>query len=671
MPRRREKRYYSAVTWSVILVGMMALAGSTLRRFIPRPPLNDLEHEADPFLKAAASQPISWRLLSKEALAEARREGKPILLVIGQSTSLTGQILDGFGFTDSEIADNIRRSFIPIRVDAVSQPYLAAAYDPVRRSRDGWDPTLQIWYLSPDGNQYGSLLSQSTDPSTVFRSLASSIAYNSDYRARTRDTTAGESQRLQVAALLQAGLATPAIESHLEALRQVQEPLSGGWPGRFGTRVQALPLAFLMKHSPRDAESALEKLATSGMVDWINGGFFSLARQPEWRNPDFEKSALVNAALVEVYVQAGQNPLYREIGCLAFDSLVSDFCEDGFVRTHRFGDGKANRSAKSSFSPRFLLDHFDEAKRDRATKLFRLDSRQWPAALPKVASSQFYRENQAELLSLLEDLRRSKQDVDERFSSQITASVHGYVTARLLASARILGGEYTQKANELFSKLAAFRTGENDVLRRRSFDSEPACLADYLAYADAALESALLNNNPDHAKDGLAVLNRALDFFSLGPGVLSYASPESSRDLPPETVIPQIIDNELESTTALAIRLAKQYSWYFEVVHRSDQTGLRTFARTAVSHFASMANEIQIGLSGYFRAASMVRDDRFIVVRGRGSADLSRQVQQRLPCEFVIALPNQGDAEIDVMIGGKKVQFPSVDSVAAAFGIKE
>ena len=47
---------------------------------------NLLQHEQSPYLLQHAENPVDWRPWSDAALAEAKREEKPIFLSIGYST---------------------------------------------------------------------------------------------------------------------------------------------------------------------------------------------------------------------------------------------------------------------------------------------------------------------------------------------------------------------------------------------------------------------------------------------------------------------------------------------------------------------------------------------------------------------------------------------------------
>ena len=49
----------------------------------PTGSLNRLAQESSPYLRQHASNPVDWYPWGEEALAEARRESKPILLSVG------------------------------------------------------------------------------------------------------------------------------------------------------------------------------------------------------------------------------------------------------------------------------------------------------------------------------------------------------------------------------------------------------------------------------------------------------------------------------------------------------------------------------------------------------------------------------------------------------------
>ena len=62
-------------------------------------------------------------------------------------------------------------------------------------------------------------------------------------------------------------------------------------------------------------ETSLHKIATSGVYDALEGGFFRYSVDPYWKVPHFEKMLYDNAQMVGLYAEAFKNdakPIYRQ-----------------------------------------------------------------------------------------------------------------------------------------------------------------------------------------------------------------------------------------------------------------------------------------------------------------------------------------------------------------------
>lgn len=686
MPKRKVRTYYPAVTGSVILVGLVGLTGAILRQFIPKPALNSMANEADSFLVAAATQSIQWRPLNAESLAEARREDKPILLVVGDASNQAGFLADDFGFVDSELSDSVRRNFIPIRVDATAQPYVAAAMDPISRSRDGWDPGYQIWFMTPEAKGIGALVSTSPVASNLQRSLGGSINYYLDLlgkldRLPPNVGPPGESQRAQATLLIDSlGQQAPRSEDHLQWLTSNRAPDSGSWNTASGNRLQPSALRFLLNSGTHsDLTASLEPIAASGIIDWINGGFFSQARAPGWHEIDFEKVATLNADMSEICAQAGlllQSRLYRRLAEDSFDCLTKGFALDGIIRAYRFDDRSAtNRSSRSSFSPRFLVDHFDDNSRRAMESSLGLNPRENPEMLPHLGSISEFSGFEPELDHLLSVMRESKRQIEETYSNHQVASIASYSVARLLTVAKLLEDpKRTRTAVDMYRHLAVFRSGANDVVRRADgLDIDPAYLGDYLGYADAALQYFLLTGDPLELKDGLAVLNRALEFFGGPPGVLLNTSPENRSDLPSDMIVPEVVDGDLPSTSSLAIRLTIQYSWALDSVNlgkaSAQSTALREFARSSAFHYGEIANQNQRGFSSFFYAADLLEKGRYFRVSGPNALLSAWSLSRTEPRLTVVPVVRPGTSTWEMVVGDRAITYP--DETAARIAVRQ
>lgn len=64
-------------------------------------------------------------------------------------------------------------------------------------------------------------------------------------------------------------------------------------------------------------KNTLENIASSGIVDHLEGGFYRYTVDPEWRTPHFEKMLYDNAQLLSLYSNA-----YKEFKTPLFKSTV-------------------------------------------------------------------------------------------------------------------------------------------------------------------------------------------------------------------------------------------------------------------------------------------------------------------------------------------------------------
>ncbi len=75
---------------------------------------NRLILESSPYLLQHAHNPVNWYAWSPEALAEAARLGRPVLLSIGYSTCHWCHVMEEESFEDKEIAAYLNENYIAI-----------------------------------------------------------------------------------------------------------------------------------------------------------------------------------------------------------------------------------------------------------------------------------------------------------------------------------------------------------------------------------------------------------------------------------------------------------------------------------------------------------------------------------------------------------------------------
>ena len=288
---------------------------------------NRLAGESSPYLLQHAHNPVNWYPWGAEAFDAARRENKPVFLSVGYSTCYWCHVMERESFENEQVAQEMNRRFINIKVDREQRPdvdqlYMLAVQLLTRSG--GWP--MSVW-LTPDRRPfYGGTYFPPTDHGgrpgflTVLRSLAD----------------AWDNRREEV---------DHAADSLLEALRQFSGPdrpqreiristamiddLVGrsvsdydrAWGG-FGAAPKfpretllELLLAYCEMAPANTATkqtirtmlaTTLDRMARGGIRDQLGGGFHRYSTDEKWLVPHFEIMLYDNAMLLGVYASAAR-----------------------------------------------------------------------------------------------------------------------------------------------------------------------------------------------------------------------------------------------------------------------------------------------------------------------------------------------------------------------------
>ena len=112
---------------------------------------NRLGRETSPYLLQHKTNPVDWWPWGPEALAEAKQNGKPILLSVGYSACHWCHVMAHESFEDDDTARVMNELFVNIKVDREERPdidqiYMAALHH--LGEHGGWPLTM---FLTPDG----------------------------------------------------------------------------------------------------------------------------------------------------------------------------------------------------------------------------------------------------------------------------------------------------------------------------------------------------------------------------------------------------------------------------------------------------------------------------------------------------------------------------------------
>jgi hypothetical protein len=275
--------------------------------------MNRLKDASSPYLLQHRDNPVHWWEWGPEAIAEARRQGKPILVSIGYAACHWCHVMAHESFEDADTAAVMNDLYVNIKVDREERPdvdhvYMSALH--LLGEPGGWPLTM---FLTPEGEPFWGGTYFPKEPRfgrpgfiQVLREISRLYHEEPERISKNRD----------------------AIKQHLAKV----EPSDGGVLGladldRMGLRLtelidaehgglQGAPkfpnppiLEYLLRYARRTNDGAarhrflltLERMALGGIHDHLGGGFARYSVDERWLVPHFEKMLYDNAQLLELY----------------------------------------------------------------------------------------------------------------------------------------------------------------------------------------------------------------------------------------------------------------------------------------------------------------------------------------------------------------------------------
>ncbi len=297
---------------------------------------NRLAGESSPYLLLHAGNPVDWYPWGAEALEKARAEEKPIFLSVGYSTCYWCHVMEREVFSDPEIADQMNRWFVNVKVDREERPELDEIYmtaTQMMTGSGGWPnsvfltPELEPFFAGtyfPPEDRHG----RPGFPTVLTTLHEAWIQRRQEVEVRAARVAAGMKQVV-------AGTVTPAAEvpgaaAAQAAVNALKGRFDADWGG-FGSapKFPSPSNLFLLweaaargdREARRMVLETLRKMGRGAIYDQLDGGFHRYTLDAAWRIPHFEKMLYDNAHLGELLAVAAAAEKDAELERLARGTL--------------------------------------------------------------------------------------------------------------------------------------------------------------------------------------------------------------------------------------------------------------------------------------------------------------------------------------------------------------
>ncbi|MFZ1492258.1 MAG: thioredoxin domain-containing protein [Candidatus Competibacter denitrificans] len=321
---------------------------------------NRLLEETSPYLRQHAHNPVAWQPWGLEALAQARREEKPILLSIGYSACHWCHVMAHESFEDEATAQVMNDLFINIKVDREERPDLdkiyQTAFQLMNRRAGGWPLTMFLMHDDQMPFVGGTYFPK--EPRYGMPAFTHVLQRVSEYYQQHREALRDQNHALlaalnfepTVSADSQAVLHDAPLKMARDQLLRSFDAANGGFGGapKFPHPTH---LERLLRHWAAGIEcgavgrqcevaavTTLRKMAYGGVYDQLGGGFYRYSVDAQWQIPHFEKMLYDNGPLLALYAQAWRasgDPLFRVVAEATGEWVMRDMQapEGGYYAT--------------------------------------------------------------------------------------------------------------------------------------------------------------------------------------------------------------------------------------------------------------------------------------------------------------------------------------------------
>ena len=290
--------------------------------------VNRLAQATSPYLLQHKHNPVDWWTWGPEALGEAKRTSKPILLSVGYAACHWCHVMAHESFEDEATARVMNELFVNIKVDREERPDIDQIYMNALHllgEQGGWPLTMfltskgePVWggTYFPKESRFGrpAFVDVLREVARLFQEEPNRIEQNRSALLSRLAEKARPAGKVTIglkeldAASMQVGNMFDPVNGGLRGAPKFPQPAILEMLWRAGLRTNDARFFETVEHT-------LARMSEGGIYDHLGGGFSRYSVDERWLVPHFEKMLYDNAQLLELLSLAWQrsnNPLFAQ-----------------------------------------------------------------------------------------------------------------------------------------------------------------------------------------------------------------------------------------------------------------------------------------------------------------------------------------------------------------------
>lgn len=296
------------------------------RYFLPNPVLKSSESS---YLQNHKHDLVKWHTWSTETLAMAKKQNKPLFISIGFATCYGCRVMKHESFRHPLIAKIINRYYVPILIDRYQQPRIDEIYIRLleyQKRMSGWPITV---LATPDGIPlFLSTYVEKRELKTALTLIAK------DWVNQSSVTQVKALEWLDRYAKSKIVIPKSPFNDPLLDLTQFlgnnfDLDFSGlGQRQKFPLFLHWSQLIMLSTDYSKYGKETVDKILTTPLFDFIEGGVHRYSSTRDWRNPHFEKIFIDQVYFIQLLTQLysiTNAPIYLDIAIFNMSFILNNF----------------------------------------------------------------------------------------------------------------------------------------------------------------------------------------------------------------------------------------------------------------------------------------------------------------------------------------------------------